>query len=89
VSNVEKTTFLHRAQNLQIYQQNAASVKARIQPTTRDAQYIKQFPGNTTTPQARKPSSHRLIISTSTSFLSINSNNQAPKTHPGHVRMQM
>jgi len=45
----------------------------RIQPIKRDAQYIKQFPGNTTTtPQARKPS-----------------NNQAPKTHPGHVRMQM
>ena len=78
------------AQNHQIYQQNAASVKESIQPTTRDAQYIKQFTGSaTTTTQAKMPSSHHPLISTPTLILNINNNNQAPKTYPGHVRMQM
>ena len=90
VSNAEKTTFHRRAQNRQTLQQNAASVKGHIQPTTRDAQYIKQSPGSTTTTsQARKPSSYRPLISTPTQILIIISNSQTPKAHPGHVRMLM
>lgn len=89
VSNMDKTTFHLRAQNHQIYQQNTASVQEPIQPTTRDAQHIKQFTGSaTTTTQAKKPSSLHPLISTPTPILN-NNNNQALKTRPGYVRMQM
>jgi len=86
LSNVEKTTFHHRAQNFQIYQKNAASVKGRIQPTTRDAQYIKQFPGNTSSKKAQQSPLPNFNINTNPEY---HEQQPGPKTHPGHVHMKM
>jgi hypothetical protein len=55
--NMEKTTPFVPAQNRKIFQQNADSVKGPTRPTTKDTQYIRKSPRNTTL-QTRKLNNH-------------------------------